>query len=198
MSFGSYVMSLILPDFKFEFLAAAAAVMGIVGGASTLMNSGGGSAGSNAQNQANPLAPYQQGWAEQLNALMKDPSSITNTPGYKFGMEQGQQTLQRGMAATGQTQSGAEQIGLQRFGEQYAGQQYQQQISNLGNLATNNAIGGQQAGANQQQGSWNALGQGMMGLANIYGTPGGGYTNTNQSGMTEPNAGPQPYNTYGF
>lgn len=126
--------------------------------------------GTQAQAAANPLAPYQQEWASQLNTLMQDPSSVTNTPGYKFGMDQGQQALQRGLAGTGQTQSGQEQIALQQYGQGYAGQQYQQQLGNLSSLATGNAIAGQQAGANQQQGQQTGLAQGVGALANIYGT----------------------------
>ena len=141
--------------------------MGIASGLNSVFGTGAGSA-SNATNTANPLAPYQQGWAAQLNALIQNPSSVTNSPGYQFGMDQGRQQLQRGMAKTGQTQSGNEQIALQQYGQQYAGQQYQQQFANLSNAATGNAVQGQQAGAAAGQLGWNAVGQGVGALNTIY------------------------------
>jgi len=121
---------------------------GMVGGAIGGAMDGGptqGQSASDAQRGANPLAPYQQGWAQQLNSLISNPWSVTQTPGYQFGMQQGTQQLQRTMQSTGQHQSGAEQIALQKFGEGYAGDQYQKQFSNLANVATGNAVAGQTA-----------------------------------------------------
>lgn len=152
-------------------LVEGAALLSAGAGVYGAMNSGGGGSGGGqgtAQQQANPLAPYQQGWAQQLNQLMQDPSQVTKTPGYQFGLQSGQQQLQQGMAQTGQTQSGAEQIGMQNFGQQYAGQQYQQQISNLGNMATGNAIQGQQAGQQAGQQGWGNIMQGAGALSNLY------------------------------
>ena len=121
---------------------------GMVGGAIGGAMDGGptqGQSASQAQSSANPLAPYQQGWAQQLNSLMQNPWGVTQSPGYQFGMQQGTQQLQRTMQATGQHQSGAEQMAMQKFGEGYAGQQFQQQYSNLANAATGNAVAGQTA-----------------------------------------------------
>ena len=161
---------LLFPNLKFEFLATAASVIGIAGGLNSMFGGNSSSGGQQATNQANPLAPYQQGWAQQLNQLMQNPSSITSTPGYTFGMGQGLQALQRTMAGAGQTQSGQEQIDLQQYGQGYAGQQLQQQISTLGNLSTGNAVQGQQAGVQQQQYGLQNIGQGLGALANIYNT----------------------------
>ena len=172
-------------------LSMAGSVMGIASGVNSLMG-GGSSSGQGATNQANPLAPYQQGWAQQLNQLMANPSGVTNTPGYQFGMQQGQQQLQRGMAKTGQTQSGAEQIALQQYGQEYAGQQYQQQISNLANVATGNSVAGQIAGSKATQGGWDALNQGMGGLKNIY----GGGSNQGQTAGYQAMGGDAVQNAY--
>jgi len=133
---------------------------------------------SNAQQMANPLSPYQGGWAASLNNLVSNPGSVTSTPGYQFGMDQGAQALQRSMAGTGQIQSGQEQIAMSQYGQQYAGQQYQQQLSNLGNLATGNAPAGanafQNASTQTLQTLMNALGlgtnlaKGVGNLSNLF------------------------------
>lgn len=117
----------------------------VIGGISNVLNPG--QSPTAATNQANPNAPYQAGYAAKLNNLVSNPSMVNQTPGYQFGMQQGQEGLNRTMAATGQTQSGGQQVALSQFGQNYAGNQWHQQIADLQNLSTGGAVAGQQAGA---------------------------------------------------
>lgn len=50
---------------------------------------------------------------------------VMNSPGYMGGLEQGQRTLNAGLARTGQIGSGAERLALQNYGQDYFNQQYQ-------------------------------------------------------------------------
>jgi hypothetical protein len=56
---------------------------------------------------------------------------IKQTPGYQFGMTQGQEAVERSFAASGFGNSGNQSIALQNYGNQYAGQALQQLIGNL-------------------------------------------------------------------
>jgi hypothetical protein len=50
---------------------------------------------------------------------------VMNSPGYMGGLQQGQRTLNAGLARTGQIGSGAERLALQNYGQDYFNQQYQ-------------------------------------------------------------------------
>ena len=165
------------------FISTVAAVVGIGAGLNSMFGSGRGSS-QGATNTANPLAPYQQGWAQQLNQLMSNPSSVTNTPGYASAEQAGQQSLQRGMAGAGQTQSGQEQIALKNYGSNFELNTYNQQVQQLGNLSTGNAVSGQQAGQQVQGQGIGNLASGLGGLASIYG---GGGNNSLYPGAYTPN-----------
>ena len=71
----------------------------------------------------------------KLSALMSNPSSITSTPGYAFLQQQGQQAVERALAARGQVASGQEMLSLQAQDQALANQQYTQQINQLSPLA---------------------------------------------------------------
>jgi hypothetical protein len=94
-----------------------------------------------ATQRANPMAPYQSGWAQQLNELVNNPSSVTSTPGYQFNLEQGQQQLDRTLAKTGQTQSSNERIQTEKYGAGFASNAWQQQVGMLTNLMNGGAVG---------------------------------------------------------
>ncbi len=84
-------------------------------------------ASSSAASAADPYAPYRAQAATQLNALVSDPSSITNTATYKVG----QQAAERTMAAQGYTGSGNAILASQEA----AANSYQQEFNNLSALA---------------------------------------------------------------
>src|SRR5882672_7685187 len=77
--------------------------------------------------QSNPFGPYRPEYAKQLQDLMKDPSSITKDPGYQFQFDQGQQAVERSMAAKGFLGSGNEAIALTEYGQGFAQNYLKQQ-----------------------------------------------------------------------
>ena len=94
---------------------------------------------------ADPNAPYRAQYAQMLNNLVSNPSSVTSTPGYQAGLDQATQTLTRQGASQGLTGSGTMAAALAQEGAQYEGQMYQQQLSNLMSLA---GMGSTGAGGN--------------------------------------------------
>jgi hypothetical protein len=76
---------------------------------------------------------------------------IKQTPGYQFGINQGQDVLNRQFAATGVGQTGSQNLALQNYGNQYAGNAYQQLISNLMGPAGSSLIGN--SSTSQSQGA---------------------------------------------
>ena len=92
---------------------------------------------------------------------------IKQTPGYQFGMTQGQETLERSFAASGFGNNGAQSIALQNYGNQYAGQAYQQLINNLmpasGASLIGNSSTSQSTGADPTMGALGTIvGAGIM------------------------------------
>lgn len=76
---------------------------------------------------ADPFKQYRPKYAEQLDKLMSDPSSITSTPEYKARLE----AAQRQLAAQGYTGSGNAIVEAANVG----GQAYQQAFQNLSMLS---------------------------------------------------------------
>lgn len=105
----------------------------------------------------------QQGYADQLNKLMADPSSVTSLPGYQFNLDQGAETTARQFAAN--PGSGAEGAALTQYGQNYASSAYTQQAQLLASLSGLNqnpaALGGaaNTAGANGISGSATSFNQ---------------------------------------
>jgi hypothetical protein len=88
-----------------------------------------------AMGQQDPFGPYRKQSAEQLMALMADPSLITKDPGYDFQFNQGRQAVERTMSAQGFTGSGNESIALTQYGQDYAKSAYNDKIAFLAKLA---------------------------------------------------------------
>ena len=146
-----------------------------------------------------PMAAMRGSAQSQLSNLMANPSSVTQTPGYQFGMDQGTQALNRTMQAQGQGQSGAQQQALAQFGQGYAGQQYQQMYQNLyglagGGLGLSGVTGQNQLNWNAQQAGYQGLAQSMGGMTGpaTGGTATGG---TATGGGTQAGAGGMQYGT---
>jgi hypothetical protein len=85
--------------------------------------------------RADPFGPYRSGYAQQLNDLMANPTSVTSQPGYKFGLEQGEQGVSRAAAKQGLNLTPAESLALKQYDQNYAQSYYQNQVSTLSNLA---------------------------------------------------------------
>ena len=115
-----------------------------------------------ATNQANqlnaPAVAARNSALEQMQALLKDPSTITKQPGYQFGMDQGTKSLNSGAAARGQTYSGGQAKALTKFGQDYAGTKLDQSFNRLSQLASGGQSGTSQTVDNiTNQGNANAM-----------------------------------------
>lgn len=118
--------------------------------------------------QQKRMQPYYAAGAKSLadlQALMANPSSIENDPMYQWRMGQGQQALERNMAARGGMLGGAALKELSRYGQGFASQEFQNQFNRLATLAGY----GTQAGGMMNQASANFGAQGadlMTGIGN--------------------------------
>jgi len=92
---------------------------------------------SNAREASDPFAQYRAGHGRQLQALQQNPSSITQTPGWRAGLE----GVDKQAAARGYYGSG----NLDAVRSRYAGDFYQQESNRLAGLAG----AGQTPGAGQ-------------------------------------------------
>lgn len=81
--------------------------------------------------------PSENWYETRLKSLMDNPDSIANTGAYKFAFNQGQEALNRQLAAKGMLNSGNRLYELTKFGQGLASQQYGQEMDRLGNLASN-------------------------------------------------------------
>lgn len=100
------------------------------------------------QNRADnqPLLDMRNSVLPQIQGLLKDPSTITQDPGYQFGLKQGTNQLNNRAAASGNYYSGAQMKAAQQFGQDYAGTKLDQSLNRLTNVA---GLG--QVGANNNQ-----------------------------------------------
>lgn len=141
-----------------------------LGPISSLMSIGSGIYGMSQASQMQDLAKqlaqsggqYAPGYAAQLNALMKNPSSITSMPGYEAGMD----AVTRSMAAQGYQGSGNMATALQKYGGDF----FNNQVAQLQGLAqggaqqTGAAISGLNMANQSASGALAALGYGAAGL----------------------------------
>lgn len=149
---------------------------------------------------SDPAGQFRGQWADRLNQLVMDPSSVTQTPGYQFQMEQGTEAINRGMAASGQLQSGGEQLALQKFGQGLASDSWLRQIQMMSGLVGGSPGGGAQsymsALQNRQEMQKRKQGEmmgGLGGLSKLFGGMGTSSGGQPTSGVFDPNF--QPYGT---
>jgi len=150
-------------------LTMAASVVGIGSGVKNLMGGSKASSGTQAQSPWQ-LSGFGEESAQMLATLMRGgPGGVIDDPAFQAWNKIGEQGVQRGLAATGQTQSGAEQIALNDYNKGSAMSFYDKSLQQLGNLS-GVQFGAQGAGTNTQfqQGAWQGIGQGIGGLASIY------------------------------
>lgn len=128
---------------------------------------------------SDPFGPYRQQYAQQLMALMADPSTITKDPGYQFQLDQGSQAVERFMASKGFLGSGNEGIALQQYGQDYASKYLNEKVNQLAGLAganiTPNPAPGLNAynqGLDTASASLASLGYGLTRAGSSAGTPG--------------------------
>lgn len=133
------------------------------------------------QQQREDLAPWRQAGSnalDQINALLQNPSSVEQTPGYQWRMGQGMQALQRSAPGQGGLYSGRAGKALERFGQGFASNEFTDQYNRLANLAglgqtsaTNSALAAGQYGqsvGNTLQNMGNARAAGTIGAGNAW------------------------------
>jgi hypothetical protein len=156
------------------------------------------------------------------NAGAADTKLIQNLPGYQFNLNQGNQAVQRDLAAKGLLGSGAAGKALTQYGQGYAMNESNQYLNGLQSLAglgqtsaantgyagmnAANQIGSNQIYAGNAQASGyanqsNAINQGLSGLVGAYGNYNQQQYNQNQQNQWQGSRGyyqqNSPYGGYG-
>lgn len=91
-----------------------------------------------------PAATAPVGSAPAASSSTPDYSVFTESPGYQFGLQQGQNAITSSRAASGSLQSGDAAKALTRYGQDYAGTKFDNYLNQLfsvagfGQAATNN------------------------------------------------------------
>lgn len=84
---------------------------------------------------SDPFGPYRKVYGDQLLALMADPSSVKNLPGYQFQFDQGAEAVSRKMGSRGYAGSGNLATALTEYGQNFASSFYDKEASRLATLA---------------------------------------------------------------
>ena len=101
------------------------------------MGSGSGGGGVGAPQYQDTAARYRT----RLNTLMDNPDSIANTGAYKFAFQQGNEAVNRNLAAKGLLKSGNRLAELTKFGQGLASQQYGAEFDRMSNLVNTTRAG---------------------------------------------------------
>lgn len=101
------------------------------------MGSGSGGGGVGAPQYQDTAAQYRT----RLNALLDNPDSIANTGAYKFAFQQGNEAVNRNLAAKGLLKSGNRLAELTKFGQGLASQQYGAEFDRMSNLVNTTRAG---------------------------------------------------------
>lgn len=162
-----------------SILSTVGSVVGIGSGLNSLFGGGGSSSGTaqTASQLADPAQSYRPGWASQLNNLLTGgPAGLTSNPMFQAMQTQSTDTLERQMAASGQTMSGQNKIDLHNLDNSNMLNYWYQMMNPYMNLIGTPAGGatGYLSGMNlgNQIGNqgWSSIAQGLGGLQNIYGS----------------------------
>lgn len=129
-----------------------------------------------AVSNTNRFEPGLHSSENRLSALLDDPNSISNSAAYQFRVGQGQQALERSLAAKGMLGSGNRLMELTKYGQDMGSQEYDNQFNRLKGLydtASQSWLGDK--GANTARYSAESaanLGRGSM-LSDLYSKSGG-------------------------
>jgi len=136
------------------------------------MVGGGSSAPKTDPTQADPFAPYRQGYAQQLNSFWNNPNAVTQDPAFQAQLQAGIGAVNSGLAASGQLASGSQLTALNNLGMQTMNQYRQQQLANLMQLsgASQNPAAGASAAASIASNNYNNQRQGQADLLGGLGT----------------------------
>jgi len=132
-----------------------------------------------ARAMADPFSSSRQQYVNQLNAVMANPSLAMSQPGYQFQRQQGEQAIDRKLAARGMgsytpdgrgSASGGADIARMKYGQEYAlgsYNDYVKQLSGLAGATQAPGVGGQAALSAQTAAAaaatqgWGAINQGI-------------------------------------
>lgn len=181
---------------------AVGAVVGAVGSAavSSAMAPSPGAAAS----AADPFSSQRGQYQSMLSNLINNPSSITSTPGYQFGLDQSNKAVEGSAAANGMVNSGNVLQALSTNSQNYASQQLNNQElllaqlsgANVGSPGTAGQILANQNQSNQQAGA--ALGNNIgNAITNGFSSGSSGYSGGNPF-ATDTSGYGAGANTYGF
>lgn len=141
---------------------------------------------------ASPFSSQYAQYQPQLANLVNNPSSVTNTPGYQFGLNQGTEALARQFGAQGNYGSPGAAASIAAYGQNYAQRQYQTQLGDLmklsgvgiGSPSAAAGIIGQQYQAGVQGGALlGQMGGSLLGgMLNSYGSSAGNYLSSLMTG----------------
>lgn len=104
------------------------------------------------KNQTNRFESALSSSQGRIDSLLDNPDSINQSAAYKFRVNQGQEALNRNLAAKGMLGSGNRLMELTKYGQDMASQEYDNQFNRLANLYQTNAsswIGDKNANTNQ-------------------------------------------------
>ena len=136
-----------------------------------------------------PLIDMRNAQLPAIQNLLSNPGSITQDPGYQFGLKQGQSQIDNGAAARGGYYSGAQMKASQRYGQDYAGTKLNDSLNRLMGVANLGQIGATQ----QQQNNTNFGTQSGNSLASQGNTRGSGYMGQANTLFNGVNGGMQDY-----
>jgi hypothetical protein len=88
---------------------------------------------------ADPFAGQRAGYQTQLQQLMANPNSITQTEAYKFRYNQGVEAIKRNSARAGYSGSGNIDVALADYGQGLASQMYNEEVNRLMQLSGANS-----------------------------------------------------------
>lgn len=116
---------------------------------------------------ADPFSQSRQLANTQLQSLMQNPGQMQNDPSYQWALQQGQQGVDRSLAAKHMTASGNALTELTQYGQGMASQQYNNRLNQLSAMASQGASPSAAAnnlltGTQVAQGLSSAAGTGAM------------------------------------
>lgn len=129
---------------------------------------------------ANPFGQYRQQYGDQLAALEANPSSVANTPGYQFALQQGLNSVSNTDNKNEGVGAGSTDVDRMNYSSGLAQQTYNNTVSQLSNLA--GAQVGPQTAAQLQM-------AGMMSSANAQSGAVGTALLAALGGASSPNSG---------
>jgi hypothetical protein len=111
------------------------------GAGSGLGNSGGNPYGGPALDTSNRFEPGLTNYENRITSLLDNPDSISQSAAYKFRLGQGQEALQRQLAAKGMLNSGNRLTAITDYAQGQASQEYGDQFKRLNDLLGNYSQG---------------------------------------------------------